>query len=167
MRKKTSDLNQWMSCNMQTIQTIYAIAIAFTFASIANAAQQPKICIDIHKILIQRQQGYEPKDFYIEYQEKNGLDIYQGLDIDGDKIADSVEMSCAGSPDSGCFLTVNISSTGKKLELEEERFFLGRVKSSVYIIVGESLSEKEKNKRGKRRIYQVTKQTIKLICSHI
>jgi len=36
MRKKTSSLNQWMSRNMQTIQTIYAIAIALTFASIAS-----------------------------------------------------------------------------------------------------------------------------------
>lgn len=167
MRKKISDLNQWMSCNMQTIQTIYAIAIAFTFASIANAAQQPKICTDIHKILIQRQQGHEPKDFYIEYEDQGGRSTsYQRLDIDGDKINDSVVRGCGSISDGTCSLYIKLS-TGKQLELEESPFFLGRVKSSVYIIVGESLSEKENNKRGKRRIYQVTKQAIKLICSHI
>jgi hypothetical protein len=51
-------------------------------------------------------------------------------------------------------------SSGEQFELEdEERFFLARVKSNIYVIVGET-SEKEKTKRGKRRIYQLTKQTI-------
>jgi hypothetical protein len=164
MRKKTSGLNQLMSCNMQTIS--YAIAIALTFTSIANAAQRPKICTDIHKILIQRQKGHEPKDFYIEYEDQGGrATSYQGLDIDGDKINDSVVRGCGSISYGACSLYVKLS-TGKQLELEESPFFLGRIKSSIYVIVGET-SEKEKNKRSKRRIYQVTKHAIKLICSHI
>lgn len=49
MRKKISGL-------------ITLCTIALMCVSIANAAQQPKICSDIHKFLIQRQQGHEPKD---------------------------------------------------------------------------------------------------------
>jgi hypothetical protein len=140
--------------------------VALMYVSMTNVVAQPKICTDIHKILIQRQQGHEPKNFYIEYEDREGRAIsYQGLDIDGDKINDSVVRDC-GSPSYGsCSLSIKLS-TGKQLELEESPFFLGRVKSSVYVIVGES-SEKEKEKRGKRRIYQITKQAIKLICPHI
>jgi hypothetical protein len=162
MRKKISGLNYLMN---KVVLGIQIIVVTFMLTSTANAEQQSKICTDIRKVLIQSQQGHEPKDFFIELHEKNGLDIYQELDIDNDKIADSVAMSCAGSSNSGCFLTVNLSS-GKRLEFEENRFFLARIKSSLYVIVGET-SEKEKDKRGKRKVYQITKNTVKLICSHI
>lgn len=150
---------------MQTIQAIsYAIAISLMFTSIANAAQQPKICTDIHKILMQRQHGH--KEFYIEYREQDGGDSYQGLDIDGDKINDSVVRICGFSVDAICRLEVNLSG-GKNfdLTLEGEKFFLAKINSLVYVIIGES-SESELKKRGKRRIYQLTKENIKLICSH-
>lgn len=141
--------------------------MALVFISIANAAQQPKICSDIHKRLIQRQQGHVPADFVVEYRNQGGGDsIYSGLDIDGDEIDDSVVRSCGTSIDQICFLFVELSS-GEKLELEEEGFFLVRLKPFIYVVVGESLSEKEKDKRGKRKIYQLTKQNIKLICPHI
>jgi hypothetical protein len=144
---------------------LIALSIApLVFASVANAAQ-PKICIFIRNILIQRQQGHEPKDFYIAIQEREGSDSYQGLDIDGDKINDSVVRSCGASPISTCFLSVKLS-TGKQLELEEDHFFLGRIKNSVYIIVGET-SENEKYKRNKRKIYQLNKKSIQPICQHI
>lgn len=138
--------------------------MALMFATAANAAQ-PKICIFIRNVLIQRQQGHEPKDFCIAIQEKEGSDSYQGLDIDGDKINDSVVRSCGASPTSTCFLSAKLS-TGKQLELEEDHFFLGRIKNSVYIIVGET-SENEKHKRNKRKIYQLNKKSIRPICQHI
>ena len=146
---------------------IVIICVAFMSPSISNATAQPKICTDIHKSLIQRQQGHEPKGFYIEYREQDGEDSYQGLDIDGDKIEDIVMVGCGASIDSLCHLTV-ILSTGENYEfVPDKRFFLARLKSSIYIIAGESLSEKEKNKRGKRQIYQLTKRNVKLICSHL
>ncbi|KJV05059.1 hypothetical protein [Methylocucumis oryzae] len=152
---------------LQTVRIIsHAIAASFMFTLTVNADQQSKVCNDIRKSLIQRQHdGHEPKDFYIEYREQDGGDSYQGLDIDDDKITDSVVRSCGSGADSLCSLFINFS-TGEQLELEEKHFFLARVKSHIYVIVGET-SEKEKDKRGKRRVYQITKQAIKLICSHI
>jgi hypothetical protein len=38
--------------------------------------------------------------------------------------------------------------------LEEERFFLARVKSNIYVVLGESLSQPEMAKSGKRRAFQ-------------
>jgi|GEM_PF-5310441 len=142
------------------------LCVAFMSASIASATAQSKICTDIHKRLIQRQQGHEPADFFVEpiYEEGGGTN-YPNLDIDGDKVNDSVIRSCGAGVDSLCSLLINLS-TGEQIELEEKHFFLARVKSLIYVIVGET-SEKEKDKRGKRRIYQITKQAIKLICLHI
>lgn len=150
------------------LQYVASICVAFMSMSIASATAtaQSKICTDIHKRLIQRQQGHEPADFFVEPIYKDGGDTnYPNLDIDGDKKNDSVIRSCGASIDSSCSLFVNLS-TGKQLELEEERFFLTRVKSLIYVVVGET-SEKEMDKRGKRRVYQLTKQAIKLICPHI
>jgi hypothetical protein len=143
------------------------IVVLMMCISMTNVVAQPKICTDIRKVLIQRQQGHEPKDFYIEYREQDGGDSYQGLDIDGDKINDSIVRICGFSIDAICGLEVNLSG-GKSfdLTLEGEKFFLGRIKASIYVIVGET-SDKEKEKHGKRRIYQVTKQAVKLICSHL
>jgi len=143
--------------------TMFICLLAFMPISIVNASQQPKICADIHKRLIQRQQGHAPAGFVVEPHEQDGGDIYSGLDIDGDGVDDSVVRGCGASIDALCFLFVKFSS-GKQLELEEERFILVRFKSNVYIIVGESLSQSETAKLGKRRAYQVTNQAIKLIC---
>jgi hypothetical protein len=137
------------------------------FSPIGNASQRPRICLEILKLLHLRQIGRAPKDLEIDYREVGGGDdSYPHLDIDNDGIDDSVVRSCGASIGSVCYLFVELSS-GNKLELEEERFFLARAKSSIYVIVGESLSEPEKLKRGKRRVYQLTKQAIELICSHI
>jgi len=116
-------------------------------ASIVSAATQPKICANIYDRLIQRQHGYEPKDFYIEFHEQNGVDVYEGLDIDGEQNNDRVIRGCGASIDSACSLSVNLS-TGKQLELETvegERFFLGRIKSSIYVITGETSKKKRRN----------------------
>ncbi len=152
---------------LKKICNLSICVVVLMFISIANAAQQPKICSSIHNHLIQRQQNRAPADFIVEYRDQGGgTDVYPNLDIDGDGINDSVVRSCGASIEQICFLFVELSS-GEKLELEEEGFFLVRLKPFIYVVVGESLSEKEKNKRGKRRIYQLTNQTIKLICPHI
>jgi hypothetical protein len=160
---KSCPLDYWQLTGfIRLFATVILLCISST-----RVAAQSNICTDIHKVLIQRQQGHEPKDFYIEYREQDGGDSYQGLDIDGDKINDSVVRTCgAGGIGSQCYVEIKLS-TGKELELEESPFFLGHIKSSVYIIVGESLSEKEKEKRGKRQVYKITKQAIKLICPHL
>jgi len=138
----------------------------FMFTSNSNANQQSQICSEIHRLLILRQQGRAPDDFFVEYLEHGGGgDIYPKLDIDGDGIDDSIVRSCGAGIDGLCFLFVKLSS-GKEFELEEEKFFLARVKSNIYVVLGESLSQPEMAKLGKRRAYQITKQTIKLICPH-
>jgi hypothetical protein len=139
----------------------------FLVISNSNANQQPQICSEIHKSLILRQQGRAPEDFVVEFLEhKGGEDIYPKLDIDGDGVDDSVVRGCGAGIDGLCSLYVKLS-TGEQFELEdEERFFLVRVKSNIYVVLGESLSQPETAKLGKRRAYQITNQTIKLICPH-
>lgn len=132
--------------------------------------QQPQICVEISKLLALWQGGRAPesvpKNFIIEYQSLDGGDtLYPSLDIDGDAINDHVLRSCGAGKNANCTLLVELSS-GERLELEEEHFFLVRVKSAVYVIVGET-SEAEKKKLGKRRFYQITKQAITLLCPHI
>lgn len=140
---------------------------AFIFSPTSNASQQLQICDEILKVLHLQQVGHAPKDLEIDYKEVGGGDdLYPHLDIDNDGIDDSIVRSCGASLDAMCYLFVDLSS-GNTLELEEERFFLAHVKSSIYVIVGEGLSESEKVKRGKRRVYEVTKQAIKLICPHV
>jgi hypothetical protein len=156
--------------NYSMLNGFRSVAIGFfifMFTSNSNANQQSQICSEIHRLLILDQRGRAPADFFVEFLDHGGGgDIYPKLDIDGDGIDDSIVRGCGASIDALCSLYVKLS-TGKQFELEdEERFFLARVKSNIYVIVGET-SEKEKAKRGKRRIYQLTKQTIKLICPHV
>lgn len=132
--------------------------------------QQPHVCAEVKKLLGLSRGGRAPenvpKDFVVEYQSMGGGDTsYPGIDIDGDGINDQIVRSCGASLDARCYLFVDLSA-GKRLELEEGRFFLARVKSSIYVIVGDG-SEPEASKRGERRVYQITKQDIKLICPHI
>lgn len=134
------------------------------------ANQQPRVCAEVQKLLSSWRGGRAPesvpKDFVVGYQLTDGGDTsYPDIDIDGDGINDQIVRSCGTSLDALCFLFVDLSA-GERLELEEGRFFLARVKSSIYVIVGDT-SEPDASKRGKRRVYRITKQGIKLICSHI
>lgn len=140
--------------------------IIFIFTSTANAYQPPQLCSELHKLLILRQQGRAPTSFFIvPLEQGGGSDIYPNLDIDGDGIYDSIVRGCGASIDGLCSLYVKLS-TGREFELEdEERFFIVRVKSSIYVIVGET-SKNGNIKRGNRRIYHLTKQKITLICPH-
>jgi len=133
----------------------------------SNANEQPKICSEIHRLLILNQQNRAPKDFVVEFlSHEGGEDIYPKLDIDGDGVDDSVVRGCGAGIDGLCSLYVKLS-TGEQFELEdEERFFLVKKKPFIYLVVGET-SEKENIKEGKRRIYQLIKQEVKLICPHI
>ena len=140
-------------------------------SQIASAASPPPICTEIRNLLKKRQRamllGRVMENFEIEYQSTGGGgDSYLNLDIDLDGKSDVVERSCGGSIDAPCYLFVDLSG-GRELELEEKRFFLVRVRSVPYVVVGESISEPEAKKRGKRRIYQIGKQSIDLICPHL
>jgi hypothetical protein len=139
----------------------------FAFSSISDANQQSKICSKIHKILIQRQHREEPNGFIVDYNEISaGGDSYPHLDIDCDGVDDSIIRSCGAGKEGLCTLFVKLSS-GKEFELEEEKFFLVRVESNIYIVQGESLSKSEAYKKGKRKFYQITNQEVKLVCQNI
>lgn len=132
--------------------------------------KQPKVCGEVQKLLSAWHGGRAPKsvpkDFVVGYQLTDGGETsYEDIDIDGDGINDQIIRSCGASLDALCLLSVDLSA-GERLELEEGRFFLARVKSSIYVIVGDT-SKPEASKRGKRRAYRITKQKIKLICPHI
>ncbi|CAG1021449.1 hypothetical protein MTYM_01012 [Methylococcales bacterium] len=158
---------RWLLCPMALRKVFIIFAPIFLLSSTANANQQPKICSEIHDLLILRQRAHQPIGFDLEYNETSSAgDIYPHLDIDKDGVYDSIVRSCEASIDGICTLFIKLSN-GKKFELEEEKFFLVNVKSNVYIVVGESLSEPEKYKLGTRRIYQITDKKIKLMCSKI
>ncbi|WP_152428876.1 hypothetical protein [Methylomonas sp. MK1] len=115
--------------------------------------------------------GKELKDFKIDYDYlEHGIDdIYQHLDIDNDGIDDNVIRSCGASLDSICHLTIGLSS-GKKLELNlpGERFFLIRIKSLLYLISGKATAfQKNVTDNNNKRVYQIDKDDIKLICNKI
>jgi len=149
------------------IRLVIISLFIFLALSNSNANEQPQICSEIHRLLILNQQNRAPKDFVVEFLEhEGGEDIYPKLDIDGDGVDDSVVRGCGAGIDGLCSLYVKLS-TGEQFELEdEERFFLVKKKPFIYLVVGET-SEKENIKEGKRRIYQLIKQKVKLICPHI
>lgn len=130
--------------------------------------QQPRVCSTLQKLLALRQLGHAPSNFMVDWEESGGGGAsYPNIDIDGDGIDDKVVRSCGSGLDALCILFVDLSG-GQHFEFEGGAFFLVRVKSSLYAIQGEYFSKLEKNKQfGKRRAYQITKQGIKLICSHI
>jgi hypothetical protein len=125
------------------------------------------VCMEIRRLLHLRRSGQAPQDFEIDYEELDGTtDYYPNLDIDNDGINDSVIKSCGASINTTCHLDIKLSS-GENFQLvKEERFFLVRIASAIYVITGESLSAPE-TRYGKRRAYQITRQLIKPICSHI
>lgn len=132
--------------------------------------KQPHVCGEAQKLLSAWRGGRAPKsvpkDFVVGYQLTDGGDTsYRDIDIDGDGINDQIVRSCGASLNALCLLSVDLSA-GERLELELGRFFLASVKSSIYVIVGDT-SKPEASKRGKRQVYRITKQKIKLICPHI
>ncbi|HYE36877.1 hypothetical protein [Methylocaldum sp.] len=155
------------SINIANALSLFIGTCAFFIAAITVADVQPKVCVEIQGLLAARQAGRAPPGFEVDYRPLDGGDdIYPGLDIDSDGVGDHILRSCGASLDALCTLYIELS-TGERLELEEERFFLVRVGAYLYVIVGEGLLEPEEIKRDKRRVYQVTKQAIKLICPHI
>ena len=110
--------------------------------------------------------GTAYRDFGLKYDYDGGDTLYKNLDIDNDKVDDDVLRSCGASLRSGCTLFIDTSS-GIHLKLEEARFYLIAIKSTPYIIVGDSTTEPEKKKRGTRRAYKITKESINMICSNI
>lgn len=93
--------------------------------------QQSRVCSTFQELLALRQSGHAPNDFEVAWEESGGGGTtYPNIDLDGDGIDDEVERSCGASLDALCFLFVDPSS-GKHLELEEERFFLARVESTI------------------------------------
>lgn len=136
------------------------------YGSNSYAQVDNSICSQLSRVLDGRRPE-KPDVLYIESHYKGGGDTeYLNLDIDKDGLADSVVQSC-GSLNMPCSLFVTLS-TGNSMELlDEGRFFLGRYKSKVYVIVGDSQSESAGSKRGKRRIFKITAIDIKLVCSKV
>lgn len=159
------------------VKTIFGLLLAYLVclqvqaASIENKKrthQQPRVCSTFQELLALKQSGHAPDGFEVAWEESGGGDTtYPNLDIDRDGIDDKVVRSCGAGRDALCILFVDLSD-GQHFEFEGGAFFLVRVKSSLYAIQGEYFSKQEKNKQvGKRSVYQITKQGIKRICSHI
>jgi uncharacterized protein len=91
---------------------------------------------------------------------------YPNLDIDGDGIGDHVIRSC-GSGDMPCSLFIDLSAGGK-LELPEVgRFYLGRYKSKLYVILGHDALKTPAYNRNKRSVYAINPTDIILVCPKI
>jgi hypothetical protein len=150
---------------------LYGIIISYALLSTNIANSTPKetqICEKVKELLKQRRSlmltGKTMENFEIEYRPiGGGDDLYTSIDINGDKIDDRMLRSCGSSANSTCTLYIGLSN-GEKLEFEESRFFLARINSALYVVVGESPSKSELALLGKRRIYQITQQSIDLIC---
>jgi len=146
---------------------MYVVVVLTILNVPANGAEKGSaICTELRNVL-DKQRPKNPEILSIDSRFPGGGDTeYLDLDIDGDGIADNVLQSC-GSRDMPCSLFITLSG-GKKLELlDEDRFFLGKYKSKIYVIVGDSLSVEPRVKRNKRKIYEVTATQIKLVCSKV
>ncbi len=86
------------------------------------------------------------------------------VDIDGDGISDDIIWFCPGSgslvPADPCTVSVALS-TGKKIEFQQPRFYLVRVRSRIYAV---SIEMKENNTPSKTTIFQVDKTGFKQVC---
>jgi uncharacterized protein YecT (DUF1311 family) len=120
-------------------------------------------CKELQRVLDARRLGHMG-DLEIDSLPSEGGDTsYPNLDIDGDGKPDEVIRSC-GSGDMACSLFVTLSGGGELELLDEGRFYLGRHKSHLYAIFGDSLTEPLKAKRGKRSAYEITRSGIALVC---
>jgi len=90
---------------------------------------------------------------------------YFNIDVDGDDISDVITLNCSSSnmPADLCGLHVELSS-GKKVEFEENRFYLVRFRSKVYAVVNHFGSNVNV---GKRKVYRVDGSGAKLVCSNL
>ena len=126
---------------------VFIIGLFFLMINTTHASSDidMPICKKIRKILARNQGLVSSKKYYIENEYIDGGDThYKNIDLDNDKIDDSVLRSCGGtSPICSLFID---TSTGINLELEEARFYLIQIKSTPYVIVGDSSSESEKKK---------------------
>ena len=118
----------------------------------------PKICARVGRAL-----GHipgVPPSLYVDSIEGAGREsIYQGVDVDGDNVADGVTRSCGSPSDGTCGLYVSLS-TGGGYEFEEEYFGLIRFRSKYYVLVGDSYPEKN----TRRRLYVLGAQGADLVC---
>jgi hypothetical protein len=138
---------------------------ASTFLPISHAGAgpkafkaDPKMCAEFRRTL-----GHGPGVpplLYVESIEGEGREsIYQGIDIDGDGVVDSVRRSC-GSPGYGtCILYVGLSKGGG-YEFEDEFFGLVRFRSGYYVLVGDSYPEKNAH----RRLHVLSANGTDLVC---
>lgn len=90
---------------------------------------------------------------------------YFNIDIDGDDVSDTITLNCSSSsmPADLCELRVE-SSSGKKIEFKENRFYLVRFRSKIYAVAnhfGPNINV------GKRNIYRVNGSGVKLVCSNL
>ncbi len=125
---------------------VFIIGLFFLMINTTHASSDidMPICKKIRKILARNQGSVSSKKYYIENEYIDGGDThYKNIDLDNDKIDDSVLRGCGGtSPICSLFID---TSTGINLELEEARFYLIQIKSIPYVIVGDT-SELEKKR---------------------
>jgi hypothetical protein len=90
---------------------------------------------------------------------------YFNIDIDGDDINDTLELSCSASliPADPCLLTVTLSSGGK-VEFSQERFFLVRHRAKIYAVAADL---GPKRKKGTGQVFRVESSGVHLVCSHM
>lgn len=141
------------------------LAVASIWLAISHATAAPttlkgdtRICSRVGRSL-----GHGPgvpPSLHVESIDGEGREsIYQGMDIDGDKVADSVKRDC-GSPTYGtCSLYVRLSK-GEGYEFEEETFSVIRLRSKYYVVVGSTYPKKN----TRRRVYILNAQGAGQLC---
>lgn len=144
---------------------VHALAVLSAPLS-AHGTKLNAVCSELRTVLDARRVG-KPDTFSIDSRYLGGGDTdYPNLDINHDGVADKVIQSC-GSRDMPCSLFIELSD-GKRLELlEEGRFFVGRYKSRLFVIVGDSVTVVPEKKRGKRRVFEITPTEFRLLCPRI
>jgi hypothetical protein len=141
------------------------LAVAFIWLAISHAIAAPttlkcdtRICTRVARNL-----GHGPgvpPSLHVESIDGEGREsIYQSMDIDGDKVADSVKRDCGSSTYGTCSLYVRLSKGGG-YDFEEETFSVIRFRSKYYVVVGNTYPQKN----TRRRLYILNSQGADQIC---
>jgi hypothetical protein len=141
--------------------------LLFVIVAGGACAGESLVCQQMQRALDARRVDKQPDQFVLPTRSREGRDIeYVDVDLDGDNRPDTLLQSCGSTSYGSCTLFVTLSSGGS-FEYTDTPFFVTRLHTKYYALVGESLSEPRSAKRGKRRLVSLTKGGAKLACKHV
>jgi hypothetical protein len=147
----------------KTIAIFGSLLFAAQVSNLHARSNDPAICKQFRTLL------NAPYKESSRFQRLDARD-YPNADIDGDDISDHVDGGCPGdidTPGDPCLLTYTPSSSKRSVKFSfkyGDSFYLVRYKSKVYAVASGNLRFAPD---ASRKVYQLRKQSVRLICSNL